>query len=347
VALVDAPESASVPPAVRPPAAVGLRLLAGLVAAAVLVVAAIDLFGLTAISVPGPVGLALVVSAHLTLLACLALPFAIPRWGKPVRVAFVVLIVAALLRFGDEWWSPPQATGSTSLTVAAWNLQVWSRPGPVSARMLEAHPADVVALEELTIDVVGAIDADPVLRARYPYQAVYPTFNGTGLGLLSRVPLDGVQLDAHLPVLEATARTSLGPVRFLVVHIERGPFTRGLLGVPVAVDDFARNYNLDRLRTEILAPGEPPTVALGDFNTASTDPAFGRLTSGLVDAHRDVGVGPGWTWRPSRLAFLGGGLIRIDAVLADPRLAATSMQEACPAVGDHCMVLAGLRAASG
>jgi vancomycin resistance protein VanJ len=347
VALADVPGSAVAPPAVRPAPAPGVRVFAALVAAVVLVVAAVDLFGLAAISVPGPLGLALILSAHLTLLACLALPLTIPRWGTPIRVAFLVLAAAALLRFGDEWWSPPQAAGSTPLTVAAWNLQVWSRPGTVSARMIEANPVDVVALEELTPDVVAAIDSDPALRARYPYQAMYPTLNGTGLGLLSRVPLDGVVVLSDLPVLEATARTALGPVRILAVHIERGPFTRGPLGLPVAVDDFARNYDLDRLRTEILAPGEPPTIALGDFNTASTDPAFRRLTSGLVDAHRDAGVGPGWTWRPSRLAFLGVGLIRIDAVLADPRLAATSMREACPAIGDHCMVVAGIRSASG
>ena len=55
--------------------------------------------------------------------------------------------------------------------------------------------------------------------------------------------------------------------------------------------------------------GETVIVA-GDFNTAPTEPAFEQLVAGLADAHAEVGLGPGWTWRPSRMEGLGLGVLR-------------------------------------
>ena len=79
----------------------------------------------------------------------------------------------------------------------------------------------------------------------------------------------------------------------------------------------------------------------GDINTAPTEPEFARFVAGFADAHAEVGVGPGLDVlaRPA-LEGLGIGLIRIDVVLAGPGLRPITEVEACPPVGDHCLVRA-------
>ncbi len=87
--------------------------------------------------------------------------------------------------------------------------------------------------------------------------------------------------------------------------------------------------------------GALPVLLLGDFNVAPTEPGYQVLAEGLEDVHRAVGLGPGWTWRPSRFEGLGLGLLRIDAVFTrglDPLTIATD----CSRPGDHCLVRAEL-----
>jgi hypothetical protein len=60
------------------------------------------------------------------------------------------------------------------------------------------------------------------------------------------------------------------------------------------------------------------------------------LTAGLVDVHRSIGLGPGWTWRPSSLERLGIGLLRLDLVLLGPGLRPIDLGVDCPRAGDHC-----------
>lgn len=87
-------------------------------------------------------------------------------------------------------------------------------------------------------------------------------------------------------------------------------------------------------------------IVVGDFNTAPTEPAFDRFVAGLVDAHRAVGIGPGWTWRPSRLEPLGIGLLRIDLALSGPGATPTRIGERCDLPGDHCQLRAAFALAA-
>jgi endonuclease/exonuclease/phosphatase family metal-dependent hydrolase len=114
----------------------------------------------------------------------------------------------------------------------------------------------------------------------------------------------------------------------------------GRLGLPVAFDARDRDAALARVRTRIdtlLADGDP-VVVMGDYNTAPTEPGYATLAKGLRDVHDEVGFGPGWTWRPSRLESLGVGLLRIDLILAGPGVSPVSTGVDCRAPGDHCIV---------
>ena len=84
-----------------------------------------------------------------------------------------------------------------------------------------------------------------------------------------------------------------------------------------------------------LARGDRLLV-LGDYNTSPTEKEYSVLSSGLRDTQVEVGEGPGWTWRPGNLAFLGVGFLRIDYQFSAGAVAPVSTSVDCSLPGDHC-----------
>lgn len=327
-------------PYVTPP-----RPLGGLLAAFVLAIAILDLAGLLPGSGDGPIGLAQVLAAHLTIAALLLAPFAALRGARGLRLGLVVLAIAAVLRFGGDWWSPPAAAedeGARTMEVATFNLEIMGRPAPDAVTFLQPMTADVIAVQELTTTYADAIAADPLLAERYPYQALFPRDDVLGLGLLSRRPLSDVVFDGGPSRLGAIVEVRGGPIRVLNVHPLPARIPRGPFGLPIGFDPTERDSALGRISDDIHADmqGDEPLLVLGDINTAPTEPAFARFTAGLRDAHAEVGVGPGWTYRPDLFEPLGIGMIRIDVVLTGPGLRPMAETTRCPPAGDHCAVIA-------
>ena len=115
----------------------------------------------------------------------------------------------------------------------------------------------------------------------------------------------------------------------------------------MSFDPTLRDAALARIRDTIATDASDfPVLLLGDINTAPTEPEFGRFTAGYLDAHAEVGNGPGWTYRPNAFERLGIGLLRIDVVLAGPGLRPVDESTSCPSVGDHCAVIATLEPAA-
>lgn len=343
-ALSSAPGTSRLTPSLRPRSMPPpRRLLIGAIAAYPVAVATLDLGGFVPLPGDGPIGLAQVLSAHLSLAALAIVPFAFLRGARPIRLALLVLAIAAVGRFGSEWWSAPSAVGTgETVDVLTWNLEVGSRPPADAVSFLRQYTAQVVALEELTTDVAAAIAADPDLSARYPSQALFGTDGVLGLGVLSAYPLSDVVFELGPSRLEALVNPPAGRVRLIVVHPPPAAIPRGPLGLPIGFDPTTRDAALGRITATLdrALAGEEPVLVLGDINTASTEPEFARFTARLRDAHIEAGIGPGWTYRPSRLEALGMGLIRIDVVLAGPGLRPVAASTRCPPVGDHCAVLA-------
>ena len=291
----------------------------------------------------GPIALAQVLAAHLTIAAVVVIPIAFLHEAGTLRVVLVALAILSLVRFGGEWWSLPEAVpqDEAGLEVMTLNLEVGSQAAADSVAFLRSSTARVIALQELTPAVAAAITADGALAVRYPYQALYPSADVLGLGLLSADPLAGVRFARDPSRLLATVDSPVGAVRLVDVHPLPARIVRGPMGMPVDFDPTERDAALDRIRDTIAADADPsPVLLLGDINTAPTEPAFGRFTAGYRDAHAEVGFGPGWTYRPSRLEPLGIGLIRIDVVLVGAGLRPVAESTVCPPAGDHCAVSA-------
>jgi endonuclease/exonuclease/phosphatase (EEP) superfamily protein YafD len=292
----------------------------------------------------GPLALAAVLAMHLALAAVVLVPPALLRDATALRLALVALALVSAIRFGDEWVSMPAARAADpagDLAILSWNLEVGARAGEGAVDGLRGLDLDVVALQELGPDHAAAIEADADLRARFPHRELLPREGTVGIGLLSAYPIVRSEILEAPISMEAILDVDGRPVTIITGH----PFP-GRIGtagpLPVSFDPGARDAALDRFRARVdaaIARGETVIVA-GDFNTAPTEPTFERFAAGLTDAHREVGVGPGWTWRPSRFEVFGLGLLRIDLALSGPGARPIAIDEHCSLPGDHCQLQA-------
>lgn len=290
----------------------------------------------------GPLALAAVLATHFALAAVVLVPLAFDREARVLRLALVALAVVSAVRFGDEWASMPRPYATdpdTELAILSWNLELGSRAGQGVVDGLRGLDPDVVALQELGVDHAAAIDGDADLRARFPHRELRPREGVFGIGLLSAFPIVSSEiLDAPMS-MEAVLDIGGRPITIITGHPLPGRI-RTAGPVPVSFDPTSRDAELARFRARVdaaIARGETVIVA-GDFNTAPTEPAFERLVAGLADAHREVGVGPGWTWRPSRFETFGVGLLRIDLALSGPGVVPIHIGERCHLPGDHCQL---------
>lgn len=295
----------------------------------------------------GPPAILQVLAPHLALAGLALIPISMLVVRASTLAAVVALLIVVTLRFGGDWLSlggAAPASGAQDLVVITWNLEAGATAGSNSVEFLRQHDADIVALQELRYDAAAAIDADPGLVSRYPYRRMSPRDDVLGLGLLSRFPIidSTIELD---PAVQK-AQIDLGDGNTVAIFNAHPLHAEiqflGPTKLPAGLESTERNAHLDKIRREMNAEiGRGlPVILLGDLNTAASEPAFDRFVDGLRDVHEEVGFGPGWTWRPSRLEFLGVGLVRIDHVVVSADIVPVNIRVACPPAGDHCLVSA-------
>lgn len=326
------------------------------VALAVLAVLVLSVQQVAAPQRSGVMALAQIGAPHLTLLCILALPLALVRAPQelrmPVRllrISLIAVLAIGVVRFGPGLISlPPPAPppGATAVTLTSWNLFAGEPSDATVLQLLQASGSDVIGLQELTPRHSRLLTDDPVLAQRYPFRILHPRDGSLGMGLLSRFPM----IDLGTLDLPPTiwARLDLG-VEGSVVAVLGHPLP-GAIGfagdLPVGFDADRRDDAIRRLRSELVDPalarGER-VLLFGDFNVTDREPAYGDLTVGLTDAHAEVGLGPGSTWRPASLAWLAVGLLRIDYVFAGPGVLPVAIAaDRAPRGSDHCIVQARL-----
>lgn len=304
----------------------------------------------------GPLALAAVVEPHLLLVGGIAAAIAVlsvlgsrsgaARW---VRLAGVVAIVGAVVVLGGEWWSPPAPSpvpGADRLRVMSWNLELGSKAASTSVEGIAELETDVVALQELTPEVADAITADPKLVSAFPYRILEARAGVSGVGLLSRLPLVVGEVGSDPVVLRAGLLLPDGRrVEVLDAHPFPPDITR-VARLPAGLDTRRRDEDLAAIRATVDGLEDPAAaLVLGDLNTSPTEPGYATLAAGLHDAHAEVGVGTGFTWRPSSLEVLGLGLLRIDYALSGNLLRPIAISEDCRLPGDHCRLYATLEVA--
>jgi endonuclease/exonuclease/phosphatase family metal-dependent hydrolase len=289
----------------------------------------------------GPLAVGLVVEPHLFISVLVALaPIAILGRARFLALALVVTLAAGGLLFGSEWISlPGSGARYHNVSVMNWNVQHGARTPADQALQLEGVTVDLVALVELEPAAASAIEQDDVLTGHYPYRVMAPAEGAGGLALLSRYPISSANSTGDVAWLDLIVATPRGNVHVIVAHPTHATIVkRTRLGVPDSYRTANRDEAIAILRTRIdaeLATNDRLLV-LGDFNTSSSEAEYSVLTAGLRDTHVEVGEGPGWTWRASRLTFLPFGLLRIDYQLTAGAIVPASTSIDCALPGDHC-----------
>ena len=267
-------------------------------------------------------------------------PLALLFRARTLGSALLVTVIVGSCLFGSEWISLPfSGEGRPDISVMNWNVQFGTRTPAEQAAQLETANTDIVALIEMEPDASAAIEKDAVLTAQYPYRALAPRPGPYGLAVLSRYPISIVDSTDDPACLDLIVDAPQGKIHVIAAHPSHAAIdTVTRLRLPVGYDPSERDAAISRLRTKIdavLASGERLLI-LGDFNTAPSEPEYSVLAKGLLDTHVEVGEGPGWTWRPSRIDFMPFGFLRIDLQLTAGPLRPVSTSVDCSMPGDHC-----------
>jgi endonuclease/exonuclease/phosphatase (EEP) superfamily protein YafD len=243
------------------------------------------------------------------------------------------------------WWSSPPA--GPTLRVMTANLLVSNDNLSEVTGLIRAERPDVIALQELSPKMAEHLSRE--LRAQYPHQLLEPSTVPDGLGILSRYPLRPERLGEANPRACMCQRVTfgLGNTSATLVNVHPWPprvgyFRVGRVPVPTSFETDQTMRALDTA-LEGLAERAGSLIVLGDFNVGDRQPAYRRLRGALLDAHVEAGWGPGFSFPALPLDGLPDtALVRIDYILHDRSLAASSTRTGTMPGSDHHYVVTDL-----
>ena len=230
--------------------------------------------------------------------------------------------------------------GDPSLTVMTFNVNFGVAEAQANIEAIAAADADIVLLQETTDEAEAVLRRE--LGERYPHAKFRSCCRAGGLGILSRHPIVADDYLASpigwFPAWRFVVDTPLGEVQLLDVHLRppvsdsgswvKGYFTTGKL----RLEEITAYHST--LRDDL------PTILAGDFNENEDGAALEWLaardfTSVLPRFDDDATT---WSW-PLPLTSVHA---RLDHVVIDPDLVATSASVMDAGVSDHKPVVVEL-----
>jgi endonuclease/exonuclease/phosphatase (EEP) superfamily protein YafD len=242
-----------------------------------------------------------VLSLYLFLPLLVLLPLA---WLARRRVAVVATVAAAavpMLLYGGLFlpsFAPAGAGNAVAYRVMSLNALYASNDGSAIERLVRDNVPDLVCLQELNPRL--AADLVARLGSEYPYYALLPEDDPTGLGLFSRYPLrdEGEIPDpawkhgAQVVTIAFEDRTILA----LNVHAVSPTWPRLAPWWPARFEaEFGLREQEIGLWLDRIGQHHGPAVLAGDLNSTDQNASYRLLAGRLNDAHRQVGWGLGHT----------------------------------------------------
>jgi endonuclease/exonuclease/phosphatase (EEP) superfamily protein YafD len=266
----------------------------------------------------------------------LPLPFLLAVGVLLRRWQLVPVLLVPLLILGVEYGpqlAPQRVPSGRPLRVATANLHYRNPEPEALAKALRTLDADVIAVQELTVDTSRRLVRE--LAGEYRNRVLYPRTDSEGLGVFSRFPLERL----HPPEL------GVGSCRCQTVNIQGGGISATLFNIhlprPVlGIRRFDASRQAGTVDVLVREAHDAPYPALlvGDFNVGDRHYLYRRLRAGLGDAHRDAGWGLGLTWSlQNRVPFA-----RIDYVLHDESWGTRSISRQAIPGSDHRALVAEL-----
>jgi len=204
----------------------------------------------------------------------------------------VIAVICASLNAVSLWpyYKKPGHTASVSANkLRLFHANVFEKSRDyqtVLERVKEAN-ADIVVLQELTQEWSKQTDK---LKNSYAYMEVVPRPAGAGMAVLSRYPLEDVQVltldsSTHIAIL-ARVRLNEKALTLLSLH----PTT------PVTLEKLRNRNQQFREAARLLSTIAGPKILVGDLNTTMWSPYFTELlaNAGLREARLGFGLGTTW-----------------------------------------------------
>lgn len=283
-----------------------------------------------------------------------AVPFALLSLigRRPFKALAQLIPVAFLLVSYGPFYAPrttAAASTADSLVVVTHNLYARQSGFETVVAMLRATDADVITLQELSLEAAAALEAE--LGERYPHRALHPQSSSPihGQGILSKFPIVDdefwrIGLGQQRAVLEIHGRqvTVYNPHPNMPFEFKRLP----------PFDAMKRDAVMDDM-LQRLARESGPVIVAGDFNFNDQSYQYERLAAVLTDSWREAGFGMGNTWPAVHdadyevtewpQAAIPAPIMRIDFVFHSAHFATQDVQVWPTSVGsDHRPVRATL-----
>jgi endonuclease/exonuclease/phosphatase family metal-dependent hydrolase len=227
---------------------------------------------------------------------------------------------------------PP--AGGPVLRVLTANLLAGRAGADAVVGLVRSTRADVLFLQELTDDAVTRLKRAGLSRL-LPHEMTSPRNGPRANAIYARHPLSDRLAPAPSVGAQPAARLQLpsgSPAQLLCIHL-RPPKPR-----------LSRS-SVTGWRDELLqlpAPGDPPLILAGDFNSTLDHAQFRcLLRRGHVDAASQAGNGLVPTWGP--VPGRRPALLALDHVLLDPRCAVLATSAHLLPGSDHRAVFAEFR----
>lgn len=232
-----------------------------------------------------------------------------PRWRR--RLIFTLV---PFLFFGwiiEPWRLLPlrgAVERQNSLKILSWNILVGNKNLDEVVKVIDEEQPDVVILIECTPEAEQSLQK---LKIDYPYGSWMPSWQGSGIALLSRHPKSKFRTlypgGLSMPAIE--------------LEVDRGApgGTLSLLAVHTLSPNVGAVKRTEIRDNQLMEIGRwasakiGPAIAVGDFNVSPWSPSFWRLLEigSLKDSSWYRAYLPSW---PARLGRLG---IPIDYALVN------------------------------
>ncbi len=184
----------------------------------------------------------------------------------------------------------PRDSG-TQLTIMTFNLLGYNEHPQQAVAALRMAEADVICLQELNPPTARAIQQD--LISKYPHQYLDPYHGDAGMGVISRYPLQA--LEVNLPGewigKPQVLRLDIAGVNTLLVNMHA--MSPRFADMEWTVRERERQA---AVLAAFAARQSEPLIVAGDFNAGDMSRAYSIVTQQMQDAWREGGLGPGNTF---------------------------------------------------
>jgi len=254
-------------------------------------------------------------------------------------LSLAAALAALALACGCVSTRKPEKPVGPHFRVLTYNVNFGGPRPDLAVRAIRVADADIVCLQETT----PAWERYLVNRLKQTYpHAAFRHFGGAGgQAILSRFPVK--ELAYVLPTAGwfpgwiVEARTPLGPVQILNVHLRPAVSDTGTLSVGAYYSTKATRLDEIRWFYGVLKP-DRPHIVLGDFNEGGSGRAVSWLRAqGMKNALQEFDRSTEtWRWRTSVGTVRG----RLDHILHAPRLHCFSARVVKGGASDHLPVVA-------